>query len=400
MSMDDQVSTAPIVPPADSARSGGLNRPRAPGSDLEASDNQAQTDLPSLPWLLVTSWVPVALGVAVAASTVLGQRAPLLNHLLFLGGYVAATIPLGLVHHAMWRRGLGWTRSVPLLLLASLLVAFATTTILMWCAVHVGTVPGRFRWSYVAGSFDSVWFVLLAFCAMVMVVGYYTSMKQARLRAAQAASLARDAQLRALRYQLHPHFLFNTLNAISTLVVEERTREATRMIARLADFLRATLQGSGTHEVTLAEEIALTESYLDIEKARLGERLTLTVQVEAGTLACAVPWLLLQPLVENGIRHGIAARPEGGRLLLRAKQVGERLKLTIGNDVPRHSTLSKKRDGFAQSVGLGNVRERLRQLYGSYHRFDLDITDAWCEVAIEVPWRPLKAAEQAAWARS
>ncbi len=171
-------------------------------------------------------------------------------------------------------------------------------------------------------------------------------------------------------------------------LVTQRTDAATRMIARLGDFLRATLEGSGAHEVTLAEELALTEHYLDIEKARLGDRLTVTVRVGPDTLSAAIPHLLLQPLVENAIRHGIAPRREGGRLEIAAERTPERLQLRLRNDgVVQQSTQSPSGES---AIGLNNVRERLQRLYEDDHRFALDIADdGSCEVVIDLPCRPL-----------
>lgn len=346
--------------------------------------------LPPLWLILFAGWVPVMLGVAIAASTVLGQRAALLNHAMFFCGYVLATIPLGLAYRALWRRNATWKHSVPGMFALSLAVAFVTTTLLMWAATQVGSIRGAFRWSYVFGSLDSVWFVLLAFCAMIMVVGYYMSMKEERHRAMVAAAMAREADLRALRYQLHPHFLFNTLNAISTLVIEQRTREATHMIARLGDFLRATLEGDGTHEVPLADELALTEHYLDIEKARFGNRLVVNTHVDADSLDAMVPTLLLQPLVENAIRHGIAVRRDGGHLHIDIQHHGEQLQIRLHNDGVVSDSLATTRLDTDEStaIGLRNVRERLRQLYGNQHRFELAIAaDGHCQVSIDLPFR-------------
>ncbi len=312
----------------------------------------------------------------------------MLEHAFFLLIYAPATVPLGLAQRALWRRQVSWKRSVALLLPLSFLLAFASTSAGIWLMAHFGRMPGGFRWMGVLGSMEIVWFVLLAFCAMSMMVGYYISLQEESRRALAATALARDAELRALRYQLHPHFLFNTLNAISTLVVEKRTDDATRMIARLGDFLRATLEGSGAHEVTLAEELALTEHYLDIEKARLGDRLTVTLRVGPDTLAAAIPHLLLQPLIENAIRHGIAPRREGGRLDIVAERTLGRLHLRLRNDGVAHSPVPPQSGESA--IGLNNVRERLQRLYEDDHRFTLDIADdGSCEVLIDLPCRPL-----------
>jgi two-component system, LytTR family, sensor histidine kinase AlgZ len=353
----------------------------------------AMRQLPSFWLTLVIGWSPIVLGTIVAASTVLGNPNQLAQHAMLLITCLLPSIPLCLIQRVLWRRRTSWRRCVAVLLPLSFLLAFASTTVIIGVATHlgahVGALRGAFRWSFVFASMDIVWFVLIALCAVYMVIGYYVSMQHERMRAAAAAGLARDAELRALRYQLHPHFLFNTLNAISTLVVERRTGDATRMIARLGDFLRATLEGDGAHEVALADELSLTEHYLDIEKARLGDRLTIHMQVGPDSLRAAVPYLLMQPLVENAIRHGIALRREGGRLELEVSHAGDRLHINLRNDglvdTPQRTHTGET---DPSSVGLRNVRERLQRLYENNHRFELALAeDGSCQVLIDLPFR-------------
>ncbi|MGH8147190.1 MAG: sensor histidine kinase [Rhodanobacteraceae bacterium] len=343
--------------------------------------------LPSL-WLIwLAGLIPIAFGVALAVSAASDLRRALLDHSLFLVGYMVATIPLSLAYRSLWKRSMPWTKSVPPMLVLSLLTALALTAVLLILQSHLGRVSHTFSWRVVLVSFQAVWFALLGFSAMLMVIGYYVSMQDERERATAATAMARDAELRALRYQLHPHFLFNTLNAISTLVVEERTRDATRMIARLGDYLRATLHGNGAHEVTLAEEMSLAENYLHIEKARLGERLIVETRISADTRNARVPWLLLQPLIENAIRHGIAPRRGIGHLRLTTQCVGDRLRIEVANDGPPVAATTTSGDaGETSGIGLNNVRARLQRLYGPAHRFALNRrADGSCSVCIELP---------------
>lgn len=344
--------------------------------------------LPSL-WLIwLVGWMPIALGAALAISVASDLRSALLNHSLFLVGYMVSTIPLSLAYRSLWKRSMPWTKSVPPMLMLSLLIALAVTAVLLILQSHLGSNSWPFSWRAVLVSFQAVWFALLGFSAMLMVIGYYVSMKDEQERATAATAMARDAELRALRYQLHPHFLFNTLNAISTLVVEERTHDATRMIARLGDFLRATLHGNGAHEVTLDEEMSLAEHYLDIEKARLGERLIVETRISANTRNARVPWLLLQPLIENAVRHGIAPRRGIGHLTLATQCVGNRLRIQVTNDGPPVTTTTACQPGETSGVGLDNVRARLERLYGPAHRFSLNRrADGSCSVCIELPLR-------------
>lgn len=201
-------------------------------------------------------------------------------------------------------------------------------------------------------------------------------------------SLARDAELRALRYQLHPHFLFNTLNAISTLVADERSREARHMLSRLGEFLRATLDGADGHEVALADELSLTETYLDIERVRLGERLALKWTVGPDVLDALVPYLILQPLVENAIRHGIALRRQPGRLEVHILRRGDRLHIRVGNDGARGEAALSEEARRSSMVGLRNVSERLAKLYPGNHTLEArPRDDGGYDVALDLPFR-------------
>ncbi len=200
---------------------------------------------------------------------------------------------------------------------------------------------------------------------------YYDRFREREEAAEQLARGLTEARLQALKMQLQPHFLFNTLNAISALIPDE-ARPARRMLARLGDLLRITLDHEATQEVTLREELAFLEPYLEIEQARLGDRLTVEMQIAPETLDARVPHLLLQPLVENSIRHGIAARIEPGRVQISASRGGKDglLHLEVRDDgrgVERDSEVSARR-----GVGLTNIRSRLAQLYQGDHRFALE----------------------------
>jgi two-component system sensor histidine kinase AlgZ len=221
---------------------------------------------------------------------------------------------------------------------------------------------------------------------MHAVAVYYLSLQRTQLHLAQAQAAARDAELRALRLQVNPHFLFNSLNAVSALVSAQANREANRMLGCLADFLRATLAHDGRHEHTLAEELALTEAYLEIEKARLGERLRLTMKAGPDLLDSAVPYLMLQPLVENAVRHGIAPLSTPGRLDIRVERDGARLLVEVHNDGRRPAQAG---DG----IGLANVAGRLRHLYGAEQQLDAGWrADGRYGVRLALPLRPMETA--------
>ncbi|MFN2567209.1 MAG: sensor histidine kinase [Gemmatimonadaceae bacterium] len=217
-------------------------------------------------------------------------------------------------------------------------------------------------------------FALLAWSVFYFAIKHYE-------RSLRAESLAHQARLQALRYQLNPHFLFNTLNAISTLVVDKRNAEAGRMIARLSDFLRMTLDRPDVEEVPLADEVDFVRRYLEIEQVRFGDRLSVRIDVDDGAWSARVPALVLQPLVENAVRHAVAPREEGGRIAIEARAAEGRLRLAVSDDGP-----GLNGNGNDKGIGLANTRERLKQLYGSAHRFEL-VNGRGVRVEIELPLR-------------
>jgi two-component system, LytTR family, sensor kinase len=213
------------------------------------------------------------------------------------------------------------------------------------------------------------------FYALLLGIGhlvlYYRRYREREQAAEQLARGLTEARLQALKMQLQPHFLFNTLNAISALIPAE-AKPARRMLARLGDLLRTTLEHEATQEVTLREELAFLEPYLEIEQARLEDRLTVVMKIAPETLDARVPHLILQPLVENAVRHGIAARIEPGRVEISASRGPDDrfLQLEIRDDgggVDRNHE-----DRPRRGVGLSNIRSRLEQLYGAEHRFKLE----------------------------
>jgi two-component system, LytTR family, sensor histidine kinase AlgZ len=182
--------------------------------------------------------------------------------------------------------------------------------------------------------------------------------RRAETEALRFQILSREAELRTLRAQIHPHFLFNSLNSINALI-GSRPEEARRMCVLLADFLRRSLALGARDQVLLSEELALAEDLLAIEKVRFGARLHFAPSVEESALRCLVPPLLLQPLIENAVTHGISQCLEGGTVRLEARRQGERLILAIEN--PRDPE-SPTRTG--PGIGIENVRRRLETLYG------------------------------------
>ena len=216
---------------------------------------------------------------------------------------------------------------------------------------------------------------------------YYRRYREQELLASQMETRLARAQLRALRMQLHPHFLFNTLNAISALMHRD-VDAADRMLARLSDFLRLTLETGGTQEVTLKQELDFLQRYLDIEQVRFPDRLRVRMDVDPAALDAKVPNLILQPLVENAIRHGIAPSSSAGTIAISARCSNGTLRLEITDDGPG---LGNGREAPArEGVGLTNTRERLRQLYGAAGRFELtNGSGGGLVVSLDIPFHPV-----------
>jgi hypothetical protein len=203
--------------------------------------------------------------------------------------------------------------------------------------------------------------------------------RRAEQHSMELSILAREAELRALRAQVHPHFLFNSLNSISALVSMDPLR-AREMCVLLAEFFRKTLALGERPDVTLEEELAVARAYLAIEGMRLGARLSVEEGVDDAALACRLPPLLLQPLVENAIRHGIATRPDGGVLRIEARTDGERMRISVENPFDPDAP---PRPGVG--VGLANVRRRLLAGYGDRARVEAERGAESFRVAISMP---------------
>lgn len=202
---------------------------------------------------------------------------------------------------------------------------------------------------------------------------YYRQLQAGKTRAAQLSQQLVAAQLAALKMQIHPHFLFNTLNSIAALLHKD-VEAADRMIARLSDFLRLTLKSSETNHVVLRQELEFTKAYLDIEKIRFQERLVVEVSVVPDALDARVPNLILQPLIENAVRHGIARQTATGILRIEARREAERLLVEIEDNGPGLNENGKRKteNGNGGGVGLANTRARLEQFYGDDFRFEIE----------------------------
>jgi two-component system LytT family sensor kinase len=208
---------------------------------------------------------------------------------------------------------------------------------------------------------------------------YYRKYRDREMRSVELEGRLAQAELQNLKMQLHPHFLFNTLHTISVLMMRDVSL-ANRMLIRLSDLLRITLDNTGSHMVPLKQELDFLRGYLEIEQTRFQDRLTVDIDVQPAALDARVPNLILQPLVENAIRHGIATRPGNGTIKLRAAIDGAVLHLQVSDDGPGLDS------SFKKGIGLTNTEARLRQLYGASHGFDIrNAPDCGVEVTITIP---------------
>ena len=214
---------------------------------------------------------------------------------------------------------------------------------------------------------------------------YYQNFRASELAQSSLKTQLAHAQLRALKMQLHPHFLFNTLHSISSLVLEDPPK-ANSMIARLGDFLRLTLENSDQQLVSLKQEAEFLRCYLEIEQVRFGDRLTVAFELEPQTLSAQVPHLILQPVVENAIQHAIAPRATRGHINVEAKRLNSSLRLEVRDNGPGMG--SNNNLPGTEGVGLSNVRARLHQIYGFDFRFELiNAKGEGLAVVMEIPFR-------------
>lgn len=289
-----------------------------------------------------------------------------------------------------------WQRSIAMHLLLSVAITVAVESLLVPLTIWVSVVrnPGSVEEMPSVGAIVGLALLgrvvpnALTYAAVLGVASTLESREAARRRDMAAEHLRAQlaaAQLSALKVQLHPHFLFNTLQAVNVLI-ERDPAAATRMVSRLGDLLRHTLSRAQTHEVTLADELDLVRRYLEIELVRFSDRLTVEYDVPRELSAAAVPDLLLQPLVENAIKHGIAQVSGADQLLIRAVRDGASLDLFVMNSRHRGSAA----DPIVEGIGHASTRGRLAALYGAAAslRFHIDSTGR-AVAHVRVPYREL-----------
>ena len=267
-----------------------------------------------------------------------------------------------------------WQKSILLFLPTGLLLAFLRT--LFPILVYVlffetfselkTWLPNKF---YILVT-DFV--IAFSFYLLILSFGqakdYYKQYREEELRVSQLEAQLSRAQLQALKMQLHPHFLFNVLNSIAALQIEN-PKVAQEMIVKLGDFLRMTLENVGVQKVSLEKEVEMLKCYLDIEKIRLGNRLSTSFEISPEAFDCEIPNLLLQPIVENAIRHGIAPNTDNGKVEIKASKEHGWLEVKIKDS---GKGIENKEDIFSSGIGLSNTQARLKQSYGDNFRFSLE----------------------------
>lgn len=241
-------------------------------------------------------------------------------------------------------------------------------------------------------------FVLFMWCSLYLSIKQWQQSNEEKQRLLLAEAEVRDARLLALRYQLNPHFLFNSLNAVSTLILDGNGSAATEMLAQIGDLLRSTLDSEVKTEIAFCDELEFTQRYLAIEQTRLGDRLRFEITVAAETRHALVPSMLLQPLVENAVRYGISPLIEGGWIGITSSLKLNCLEIVISNSGKR---LEASRSTPGIGVGLGNTEKRLQTLYGDNYQLSLESPDrGGCKVTVQLPLRTIQISEEGTHAHS
>ena len=284
-------------------------------------------------------------------------------------GFVNTSIILRLGYQRIWSQPLprlGMLAAA--LLLAATLIQGTFYAVLksMTCVGHDCMVHSvlAYLWYYL-----STFYLLLSWSGLYFGIKFARQSQEQKESTLQAHAMAHEAQLKMLRYQLNPHFLFNTLNAISTLVLDDKRDTANRMVGSLSSFLRYSLDSDPVQRVTLAQEIEALNLYLGIEQIRFGDRLQVRIEVDAAARDALVPSLILQPIIENSIKHAVAKREEGGHIEVVARRDGNTLDIHMRDDGPGCPDFDARTNHTG--VGLANTRERLRVIYAERQQFSI-----------------------------
>ena len=314
-----------------------------------------------------------------------GQQLIFLAPLLISGitGFSLTTLLSVAFRSLMQRRPLiMWTAAILSVLIATIVYSFIDASMV---SIQPRTDDAPFTTLFLVPFYlDAV--TLAAWSSLYFAINYYLRVEQQADQLAQLESQATASTLAMLRYQINPHFLFNTLNSISTLVLLKQTEPANAMLSRLSAFLRYTLVNEPSAEVTMAQEVDTLKLYLEIEKMRFEERLRVRFDVDPRVSEARLPSLLLQPIIENAIKYAVTPSEEGADIVLTAHLVGQNVRITVsdsgGGLNPDMSVTT-----ISTGVGLANIRDRLAQAYGERHRFETrNAPGGGFTVTIDIPF--------------
>jgi signal transduction histidine kinase len=308
-------------------------------------------------------------------------------------GY-SLTLVLGALYRSLIRQRpiVTWTGSI-----AGIAIATGMYSLIDAWIFNTIQRPGEaFQIRLFLGTIFLDFVVIAAWSALYYAINFFIVVEEQADRLKALESQASSAQLAMLRYQLNPHFLFNTLNSISTLVLLKQTDRANAMLSRLSSFLRYTLVNEPSGQVTIEQEVETLKLYLEIEKMRFESRLRTAFEIDPVVLRARLPSLLLQPLVENAIKYAVTPQEEGADITVSARLVVDRVRMIVSDTGPG---LQPVRSGPSVStgVGLANIRDRLAQAYGQDHEFDARArAGGGFEVIIEIPFQTEEQPREAA----
>lgn len=373
-------SIAQAAPPAPGEAQASWNPFRLHGRPFFEDKNRAFWTLQSAGWagyfvLRTLSGIANAMGWSYVLHTLL----------LTATGY-SITLLMAAAYRRLiqMREIVTWVGSILIVISA----AAAFSAIETWSVatfIQPGTRPEGIRF---LGAILLTVSLLIAWSALYYSINFYILLEEQSGRLLRLESQASNAQLAMLRYQLNPHFLFNTLNSISTLVLLKQTDRANAMLSRLSSFLRYTLVNEPTGMVTISQEIETLKLYLEIEKMRFEERLRPHFHIDPAADRALLPSLLLQPLVENGIKYAVTPQEEGADISVEVRRQADRVIITVVDTGPGADAQYRTRAEQSTGVGLANIRDRLAQAYGESQRFETqsEMTGGF-RVFIDIPYQ-------------
>jgi len=354
---------------------------------LELTDKPFFSDKNRAFWNLHSAGWAGAVILRAASGIAQGQPVSFLVPILIsaVTGY-SITLLLSVIYRFLigQRPFITWSLTFVSVSLATLGYAYLDVWVLQTIRDGVDETPFAQLW-LAAIYINSV--LLAAWSALYYAINYFVRAEEQADQMMRLEAQATSAQLTMLRYQLNPHFLFNTLNSISTLVLLKQTDQANAMLSRLSSFLRFTLINEAAAKVPLTQEIETLKLYLDIEKMRFEERLRTYFIIEPAVENALVPSLLLQPLVENAIKYAVTPKEEGADISVTAQLVGQRVRITVSDTGPGLQP-GQQDHSLSTGVGMANTRERLLQAYGEDQRFEHYVkAGGGFEVLLELPYQ-------------